>query len=179
MAMKFLLASCISAIVTYVFVSISLFTPAWVSAKVSAFGLSAKKSAGIFPWGCVSANTCSLFWNNADGWAIVLFLSMLFAWIVQFFAVVSIILAVVIQRYRCTLTRGFVGKQTLVTILLLFTLIGYGATYDRSAGVYFSIGVTFSLDSSYWLCLVATIFSIVAMGFGGTTVKQARHCEWR
>ncbi|RCN46132.1 hypothetical protein ANCCAN_07791 [Ancylostoma caninum] len=90
-AMKFLLGAGVSAVVTYIFINISLFTQEWVTASITQYGLTIKQSSGIFPWVCVSENSCNLFWEYADGWAIVLFLGILFAWILQFFAVVAVI----------------------------------------------------------------------------------------
>ncbi|EYC00445.1 hypothetical protein Y032_0115g474 [Ancylostoma ceylanicum] len=91
--MKFLLGAGVSAVITFIFISISLFTQGWVTASITQFGVTIKQSSGIFPWACVSENVCNLFWEYADGWAIVLFLGILFAWILQFFAVAAVILS--------------------------------------------------------------------------------------
>ncbi|EYC00444.1 hypothetical protein Y032_0115g473 [Ancylostoma ceylanicum] len=87
--------------------------------------------------------------------------------------------ALVLAKRRFHLAGGFSGLQTVVTILLLFVLICYGATYKRNTDWLTLVGGDISLGSSYWLCLVATIFSIVAMGLGGTAVKKAREYDYR
>ncbi|VDM68787.1 unnamed protein product [Strongylus vulgaris] len=135
--MKFLIATGISAVVTYIFINVSMFTQEWVTVSFMLL----KASAGIFPWGCVSKNTCGIFWDNADGWAISTFLALLFAWILQFFVVLAAILALVVPRWRFHLSRGFMGKQSAVVILLLYVLIAYGATYDRNTGFIRDAGV--------------------------------------
>ncbi|KAL6722705.1 hypothetical protein Aduo_017803 [Ancylostoma duodenale] len=85
----------------------------------------------------------------------------------------------VLARRRFHLASGFAGLQTVITILLFFVLICYGATYRRNTDWLTLVGGDISLGASYWLCLVATIFSLVAMGLGGTAVKKARECECR
>ncbi|CAJ0604792.1 unnamed protein product [Cylicocyclus nassatus] len=153
----FLLGAGISAFITYVFISIALFTKGWVTAAVNAFQANVKHSAGIFPWGCVNDNTCDFFWENADGWAITVFLAMLFAWIVQFFVLISVIAALVLKSWRYHLSRGFTSQQLIVTILLLYVLIVYGATYDRNTEIVKTLGVDIYLDYSYWLCMVPNV----------------------
>ncbi|KAK6032592.1 hypothetical protein OSTOST_01230, partial [Ostertagia ostertagi] len=98
--MSLLISSTIAAVVTFIFVCISLFTQEWVTVTVSASIISISQSAGIFPWGCVTSNTCNLFWDSADGWDIMFFLVMLFAWVFQFFALIPAAMAVCIPRFR-------------------------------------------------------------------------------
>ncbi|KHJ98514.1 hypothetical protein OESDEN_01488 [Oesophagostomum dentatum] len=177
--MKFLISAGVSAVITYIFINVSLFTQEWVTVSASRLGITVKKSAGLFPWGCVSENACGIFWDYADGWNIALFFSMLFAWIVQFFALVTAIAALLVKRHRLHLTRSFVSIQVVVTVLLLFTLICYGATYKRNTGSLDTFGIDISLGASYWLCLVSVIFSIVTMGLGGTALRTAHHFDYR
>ncbi|CAJ0607669.1 unnamed protein product [Cylicocyclus nassatus] len=167
----FLLGAGISAFITYVFISIALFTQGWKTAAVNA-QLNVKRSKGIFPWGCVNDNTCDIFWENADGWAITTFLAMIFAWIVQFFVLISVIAALVLNSWRYHLLRGFTSQQLIVTILLLYVLIVYAATYDRNTQMLKALGVDIYLDYSYWLCMVGTIFSFASLILGEMSVRN-------
>ncbi|EYB89647.1 hypothetical protein Y032_0229g2912 [Ancylostoma ceylanicum] len=91
--MKLLLVAGASAVVTFIFASVSFFTREWVTATFDQVGIHLAQSVGIFPWWCISDETCSQFWNNAGGWGIACFLAMLFAVVWQLGALVELILA--------------------------------------------------------------------------------------
>ncbi|VDO28151.1 unnamed protein product [Haemonchus placei] len=137
-------------------------------------------SVGIFPWQCVSSNTCNVFWDTADGWDMLFFFLMLFAWIFQFFALITAAVALFVLRFRYKFTHHFCGTQGLITVLLIAELVLYGIEYDRNLGGLENIpGVSVTLGYSYWQSLAATIFSIAALFIGGAAAKRARHhdCE--
>ncbi|KAK5965632.1 hypothetical protein GCK32_001289 [Trichostrongylus colubriformis] len=181
--MKLLIGANICAVVTMIFICISLFTQEWVTVSVSVLGIGVSDSAGIFPWGCISSNTCDAFWNNADGWDIMFFIVMLLAWIFQFCALIPAVMALFIPRFRRRCTHNFSAAQILVTLLLVVVLITYGIEYDRNTANLLpsgTAGLNVSLGSSYWLLLVATIFSLVTASISGSASKKMLHhdCEY-
>nr|CDJ88956.1 CRE-CLC-1 protein [Haemonchus contortus] len=179
--MKLLIGATICAVATLVFICISLFTQGWVEVDVTEIGLQVTGSSGIFPWKCVSAGTCNVFWNTADGWDFTFFFLMLFAWIFQIAALITAFVALLVPRHRYKFMHQFCGTQTLITLFLIVELILYGIEYDRNLGTLNYIpGVSVSLAYSYWLCLVAAIFSVVTFMIAGAATKRARHhgCDY-
>ncbi|EYC35903.1 hypothetical protein Y032_0960g3218, partial [Ancylostoma ceylanicum] len=68
----------------------------------------------------------------------------------------------ILVRRRYHFTKGFAGSHGVILILLLFVLIAYGITYKRNLGY------------SYWLCLVATAFSIVTVGLAAKAFDEVK-----
>ncbi|XGW33050.1 hypothetical protein V3C99_017505, partial [Haemonchus contortus] len=165
-SMKWLIPATICAVTTHVCICCSLFTQDWV--EVSGVALQASVSSGIFPWECVSSNTCNVFWDTADGWDKCFFFLMLFAWIFQFFVLITAAVALFVPRLRYNFTSLFHGIQGLVFLLLGVEVILYGIKYDRNLGGLEDIfGVTVTLGYSYWFSTVAVMLAVSAVGMVG------------
>ncbi|RCN33630.1 hypothetical protein ANCCAN_20527 [Ancylostoma caninum] len=172
-AMKLLLAAGASAVVTFIFTNVSLFTREWVTATLDQPGIHLAQSVGIFPWWCLSDNTCSYFWNNAGGWAIACFLAMVFADVWQLGALVELLLALILVKRRYHFSKGFAGSYAVILILLLFVIIAFGITYKTNVAWLGFYGNPV-LGYSYWLCLVAAAFSIVTVGLAAKALDQVK-----
>ncbi|KIH59675.1 hypothetical protein ANCDUO_10084 [Ancylostoma duodenale] len=165
--MKLLLAAGASAVVTFIFTNVSLFTREWVTATLDQPGIHLAQSVGIFPWWCLSDNTCSYFWNR-----FLFTLDSEFTpsrWLPISTPVrkpkeicedYELFRFLVKRRYH--FAKGFAGSYAVILILLLFVVIAFGITYKKNLGY------------SYWLCLVAAAFSIVTVGLAAKALDQVK-----
>ncbi|XGW33163.1 hypothetical protein V3C99_017559, partial [Haemonchus contortus] len=166
--MKRLIGATVCAFIAFAFICVSFFTQDWMVIVILGIAVKAGVPTGVFPWYCISA--------GADGWDKCFFFLMLFAWIFQFVALVTGVVALLFRGIRFISTHLFCGTQALITLLIIAELILYGVQYDRNLEAFNYIpGLSVSLGYSYWLLVVAAIFSIVTFANAAGATERARH----